>query len=108
MLSRIVEEYEVTGNFDEANRRAIATTGKAIVFTGTTLVASVVFWLFHPLKFEAEMAFLLMILMVFQAIGALVFIPALVSLLRPKFAEARTGERAEPGVDAGKAVIGES
>lgn len=91
VLSRIVEEYEQTRSFDEANRRAIATTGKAIIFTGTTLVVSVVFWLFHPLKFEAEMAFLLMILMIFHAIGALVFIPALVSLLRPGFATRAAG-----------------
>ena len=38
VLSRIVEEYEITGDFDEANRRALETTGKAILFTGTTLV----------------------------------------------------------------------
>ena len=35
------------------------------------------------------MAFLLMMLMVFHAIGALVFIPAMVSLLRPRFATAK-------------------
>jgi predicted RND superfamily exporter protein len=96
VLSRIVEEYEISHDFDEANRRAIATTGKAILFTGTTLVASVVFWLFHPLKFEAEMALLLMMLMTFHAIGALVFIPALVSLLRPRFAVERATARMQP------------
>jgi hypothetical protein len=94
VLSRIVEEYEVTPDFDEANRRAILTTGKAILFTGSTLVVSVVFWLFFPLKFQAEMAFVLIMLMVFHAIGALVFIPAMVSLLRPKFAIERGAQRA--------------
>jgi predicted RND superfamily exporter protein len=89
VLSRILEEYEVVGDFDEANRRAISTTGKAVIFTGTTLAVSVVFWLFHPLKFEAEMALLLMLLLIFQLIGALVIIPGLVSLLQPKFAVAR-------------------
>lgn len=93
VLSRIVEEYEETLDFDAANERAIATTGKAILFTGTTLVISVMFWLFHPLKFEAEMALLLMMLMVFHAIGALVFIPALVSLLKPRFAVQRAEDR---------------
>lgn len=101
VLSRIVEEYEVTNDFDEANRRAIATTGKAIIFTGSTLVASVVFWLFFPLKFEAEMAFVLMMLMVFHAIGALVFIPALVSLLRPRFAVERAAQRVQLAAQAG-------
>jgi len=95
VLSRIVEEYEETGDFDEANRRAILTTGKAIIFTCTTLVVSVVFWLFFPLKFQAEMAFVLMLLMIFHAAGALLFIPAMVSLLRPRFAVARAEQRAE-------------
>jgi predicted RND superfamily exporter protein len=95
VLSRIVEEYEVVNDFNEANVRAIATTGKAIIFTCTTLVVSVMFWLLHPLKFEAEMAFLLMMLMIFHAIGALVFIPALVSLLRPRFAVERAAQRVQ-------------
>jgi uncharacterized protein len=93
VLSRIVEEYKVTGNFDEANRRAIETTGRAIVFTGTTMVVSVMFWVFHPLKFESEMALLLMLLMTFNAIGALVFLPALVSLLQPRFATGRAAKK---------------
>jgi hypothetical protein len=101
VLSRIVEEYEVCHDFDVANQRAIATTGKAILFTGTTLVFSVMFWLFHPLKFEAEMAFLLMMLMIFHAVGALVFIPALVSLLKPRFAVARAQGRVRLAVAAG-------
>lgn len=100
VLSRIVEEYEVDQDFNAANMRAIATTGKAIIFTCTTLVVSVMFWLFHPLKFEAEMAFLLMMLMIFHAVGALVFIPALVSLLKPKFAV----ERAQRNVLAAQAA----
>jgi predicted RND superfamily exporter protein len=101
VLSRIVEEYEMVNDFDEANRRALATTGKAIIFTGTTLVVSVVFWLFFPLKFQAEMAFLLMMLMIFHAIGALVFIPAMVSLFRPRFAVERAAARVQMAAQAG-------
>ncbi len=100
VLSRIVEEYEVTRDFDEANRRALTTTGEAVMFTGLTITTSMVLWLFHPLKFEAQMAFLLMTLMVFHAIGALVFIPAMVSLLRPRFATQRADQRAELAVEA--------
>src|SRR5205085_3977946 len=106
VLSRIVEEYEVVQDFNEANVRAIATTGKAIIFTCTTLVVSVMFWLFHPLKFEAEMAFLLMMLMIFHAIGALVFIPALVSLLRPRFAVQRAALRLQLAAEAEARLTG--
>ncbi|MBX3023561.1 MMPL family transporter [bacterium] len=100
VLSRIVEEYEVTRDFDEANRRTLTTTGEAVMFTGLTITTSMVLWLFHPLKFEAQMAFLLMMLMVFHAIGALVFIPAMVSLLRPRFATQRADQRADLAVEA--------
>ena len=87
VLSRIKEEYAVDHDYDEANRRALQTTGKAVLFTGTTLVASVVFWLFFPMKFQAQMALLLVMLLVFHVVGALIVIPAMVSLLQPRFEE---------------------
>jgi len=95
VLSRIVEEYEVTGNFDEANRRALSTTGKAVMFTGATLTASVMYWIFFPMKFQAQMALLLVMILFFHVAGALVFIPAAVSLLRPKFAKTSVTEEVE-------------
>ena len=54
------------------------------------------------------MAFLLMMLMVFHAIGALVFIPAMVSLLRPRFAIVRggTGPHSRPSKRRGEAASG--
>jgi hypothetical protein len=38
------------------------------------------------MKFQAEMALLLSVILLFHVIGALVFIPAAVSLLKPRFA----------------------
>lgn len=86
VLSRIVEEYGKCSDFDVANERTLLTTGRAIFFTGTTLVASVVLWVFFPMKFQAEMAFLLTLILVFHVVGALIFIPAAMSLLQPRFA----------------------
>lgn len=100
VLSRIVEEYEVTGDFDEANRRALSTTGKAVMFTGLTLTASVMYWIFFPMKFQAEMALLLVMILFFHVAGALVFIPAAVSLLRPKFAKTSVVPDAVPALEA--------
>lgn len=94
VLSRIVEEYRKTPDFDAANAEALMTTGKAIMFTGTTLTAAVIFWLFFPMKFQAEMALLLTLLLFFHIVGALVFIPALVSLLKPRFLRRRSAESA--------------
>ena len=86
VLSRIVEEYAECQDFDLANQRTLLTTGRAIVFTGTTLVVSVLGWVFFPMKFQAQMALLLALILIFHVIGALVFIPAAVSLLKPRFA----------------------
>ena len=34
-------------------RRAFETTGKTVMFTGVTLTASIIFWVFFPMKFQA-------------------------------------------------------
>lgn len=90
VLSRITEEYEHFTDIDQAISEALMTTGRAILFTGTTLTASVIFWLFFPMKFQAEMAFLLALVLFLHIVGALVFIPSMVSLFKPRFATARS------------------
>jgi predicted RND superfamily exporter protein len=98
VLSRIVEEYErgcSDGTFDEAIARALHTTGKTVLFTGLSLTASIVYWVFFPMKFQAEMALLLTLLLGFHLVGALMFIPPMVNLLRPRFAVAAVEERRE-------------
>jgi uncharacterized protein len=86
VLSRIVEEYPKDRSFDKAIVRAYNTTGKTVLFTGTSLTASIIYWCFFPMKFQAEMALLLVILLGFHLVGALIFIPPMVSLLKPNFA----------------------
>jgi uncharacterized protein len=85
VLSRIVEEFQRFGDHDQAIEEALMTTGRAIMFTGTTLTVSVIFWIFFPMKFQSEMAILLTLLLFFHVVGALAFIPGVVSLLKPHF-----------------------
>jgi len=85
VLSRIVEEFQRFGDHEKAIEEALMTTGRAIMFTGTTLTVSVIFWIFFPMKFQSEMAILLTILLFFHVVGALAFIPGMVSLLKPRF-----------------------
>jgi predicted RND superfamily exporter protein len=85
VLSRIVEEMERFSDVDRAIEEALMTTGRAILFTGTTLTASVIFWLFFPMRFQAEMAFLLTLILFLHIVGALLFIPSIVSLRKPAF-----------------------
>lgn len=95
VLSRIVEEYERDesgGTFEEAIRRALHTTCKTVLFTGLSLTGSIIYWVFFPMKFQAEMAFLLTVLLLFHLIGALMFIPPMVNLIQPRFAVAAVEE----------------
>ena len=82
VLSRMVEELSVGDGYDAAIRRTFETTGKTVLFTGVSLTASIIFWVFFPMKFQAQMAFLLVVLLAFHLIGALMFIPPMVAFLK--------------------------
>ncbi len=84
-FSRMIDTYDEIGKLDEAVDYATATTGKAIIFTASTMVAGTGFFWFSDLKFQAEMGLLLALLMSFNTFGGLVVVPAFVKVLRPGF-----------------------
>ena len=84
-FSRMIDCYDEVGDLDEAIDYATATTGKAIIFTGTTMIAGTFFFWLSDLKFLAEMGLLLTLLMTFNKFGALIVVPALVKVARPAF-----------------------
>jgi predicted RND superfamily exporter protein len=88
IVDRIRQECADTADIDEAVRRAVRTTGMAVSFTATTIVGGIVLWSFSNLRFQAEMAQLLSILMVINMMGAITVVPAFYSILRPKVATA--------------------
>ena len=92
-FSRMIDSYDEIGELDEAVDHATATTGKAIIFTATTMIAGTIFWWFSALKFQAEMGFLLALLMAFNTFGGLVVVPAWVKVIRPKFFTERVPKR---------------
>jgi len=92
-FSRMIDAYDEIGDLDEAIDYATATTGKAIIFVASTMVASTIFWWFASLKFQAEMGILLALLMIFNTIGGLVGVPALIKIVRPGFLVNRVPHR---------------
>lgn len=87
LLSRIREEHQAAGGYSpQVSTRAIKTTGKAIFFTATTMIVGVIFWyVLSSMKFQAEMGLLLALIMFINIFGALVLIPTMVYIFRPKF-----------------------
>lgn len=92
IVDRIRQEVVDTEDIDEAVRRAVRTTGMAVSFTATTIVGGIVLWSFSDLRFQAEMAQLLTILMVINMLGAITVVPAFYSILRPRVATALLSE----------------
>jgi predicted RND superfamily exporter protein len=87
IVDRIRQEVaDMGGDIDGAIRRAIRTTGMAVTFTATTVIGGILFWVFSNLRFQAEMAQLLTVLMVINMIGAVTIVPAFYSILRPRAA----------------------
>ncbi len=92
IVDRIRQECVDTEDIDEAVRRTIRTTGMAVSFTATTITGGIFLWVFSDLRFQAEMAYLLVMLMILNMIGAITVVPAFYSILRPKVATALLSE----------------
>ena len=90
-FSRMIDAVDEGRDLDSAIDYATATTGKAIIFTATTMLAGTLFWWFSNLKFQAEMGLLLALLMVFNTFGGLVLVPAWMKVIRPRFLTHRPG-----------------
>jgi predicted RND superfamily exporter protein len=81
LYSRI-EGYMQQGlEYPAAFFEALKTTGTSVAFTGMTLAMGVSTWFFSALKFQADMGMLLVLLFLWNMVGALVLMPAFASLL---------------------------
>lgn len=86
LLSRICEEFQEFADHAKAIDDAVATTGKAIFFTATIVLISILPWYFlSGLKFLADMGLLLVMVMLINMVIALIVVPLLVWLIKPKF-----------------------
>ncbi len=87
LLSRICEEYTAQGDdWDRAIVEALTTTGKAIMFTASIMLIGILPWyVLSDLKFMADMGLLLAAIMLINMVLALVVLPLLVWVIKPKF-----------------------
>lgn len=88
LLSRICEEFNAQGkDWGKAITVSLATTGKAIMFTATIMLIGITPWyMLSDLKFMADMGLLLVAIMLINMVLALVVLPLLIWLIKPKFA----------------------
>jgi predicted RND superfamily exporter protein len=84
-MSRILEERKKGADLNSAVSQTLASNGRAIIMIATTLTLGLMLWIFSSLKFQAEMGVLLAILLFLNMLGALLVVPALICILKPKF-----------------------
>lgn len=88
IAARIHEEVlRGSGNPDvfEAIQRALATSGKAVFFTGIIIGAGVFSWLFSSIKLQAKLGAALGSLFVINMLAALILLPIVIGLIKPHF-----------------------
>ncbi|WP_236170586.1 efflux RND transporter permease subunit [Pseudomonas pseudonitroreducens] len=66
---------------EQAYFETLRSTGTAVAFTGFTLALGVATWVFSSIRFQADMGLLLTLLFLWNMLGALLLLPALVALL---------------------------
>lgn len=94
LMDRVRAEYRRSPDLTSAVRKALATTGLAIGFTAATLVFGVLMWVFvSDLKFQADAAMLLIVMLILNALASIFLVPAWLLKFRPAFiTQQRQGE----------------
>ncbi|MGH7223513.1 MAG: efflux RND transporter permease subunit, partial [Gemmataceae bacterium] len=85
IVSRIIEELAAGHDLKESTHLALVTSGKAVAFTALTLVASVLFWYWSDIRFDAEMGLLLAVWMFVAMLGAMTILPVMIVAFDPAF-----------------------
>jgi predicted RND superfamily exporter protein len=84
-VGRLREERKKTADLNTAIINTMKTNGKAIVIIATTLTVGLMLWIFSALKFQAYMGVLLAILLLLNMLGALLLLPSMIAIIKPKF-----------------------
>jgi len=87
LYSRCQEEFPFQGgDWSKTIIQSICTCGKAIVYSGLTIILPVITWYFFcDMKFQAEVGFFLAIIMAANVVLALTLHPLLIYIIKPKF-----------------------
>jgi hypothetical protein len=86
IMDRIREEIGKGRDLGGAVRRTIETTGVAVGFTAVSLIAGIVMWvLLSDLRFQADAALLLCVMLILNAGAAIFLVPSWVMVFRPEF-----------------------
>jgi predicted RND superfamily exporter protein len=87
LYSRAQEEFVLQGgDWDATIMQCICTCGKAVVYTGITVILPILTWyFFSDMKFQAEVGFFLSLIMATNVVLCFTLHPLMIILIKPKF-----------------------
>jgi uncharacterized protein len=93
LYSRAIEEFpRQGGDWDGTIYQCVCTCGKAVVYTGVTVILPVLtWWFFSDMKFQAEVGFFLSLIMGVNVILAMTLHPLMIYLFKPEFISRNKG-----------------
>ena len=96
IYSRCIEEFPHQEGWAATIMMAVRTSGKAVVYTGLTLILAIIPWYFlSELKFQAQMGFFLSMLLLANVVMALTLHPLLIYIIKPRFISRRASNLVE-------------
>jgi hypothetical protein len=103
LYSRCMEEFPLQkGNWVATITEAICSCGKAVVFTGVTIILPILSWyVFSDMKFQAEVGFFLALIMGANVVLTLSLHPLMIYIIKPKFISRNLVEQEEVRVTGG-------
>jgi uncharacterized protein len=109
LYSRAMEEFPLQkGDWTGTIMQSICTCGKAIVYTGITVILPILTWyFFSDMKFQAEVGFFLSIIMGISVILAITLHPLMLYMVKPKFISRGERGREELRRPPGSSLTGE-
>lgn len=92
IFNRLQQYLDAGEPLQAAYLKTLKTTGTAVGFTGLTLAIGVGTWIYSPIKFQSDMGLILTFMFLWNMLGALVLLPALVSVfIRSEPAQSQSG-----------------
>ncbi len=86
VVDSIRENYARLGDLDAATAVAYRTAGRGVAVTALPMIVCISLWyVYSPMRFQAEMAILIALWMGVSAVSALLVMPALIHVFRPRF-----------------------
>lgn len=95
ILARFMAEIKLTKDPQEAFIKTMVTSGKAVIFTATSVILGLLILCMSGLRLQAQMGGMLSVVLLLNMLAALVVLPSIIFLWKPKFLFGKKGSEVD-------------